>query len=506
MGFFSRKSLRFQVFVITLIILVIPVLVILYDTHYAGKKEEITFMAKEERLGTIVQAVLHDFNAEMFANQQRVSDMTQQELNAYMGEVFSEVATPVVEINPGVRLSLYIPEDNELLVEGFIHNYRKLSAEEELEREKEIFKTSYAGIQSVIASGHPLATIAGDPDDRFFENFVPVRYNNGIIAVLWADERLHPIFDQARQFRTISRSFSLIAIILGGLGAFAVINNLTLNVRKIKKGLEDLENNIDNLLPELPGEMGQIAGAINKMASSLAEKERLEEEMHRQERLASLGQVVTGVAHELRNPLGIIKTSVQLMEGEVKEPSLQEYCQVIKYQVDRQNKVITELLAYGRPSKPLMEQVQVNILLESVLTFTGAQLRQNNVKLKTMFGQNLPLVYADADRIKQVFVNLILNSVEAMPRGGQLLISTDYDQDQVLVTFRDTGEGIQCENINRIFEPFFTTKDTGTGLGLTICKQIMTLHKGDIQVENNDEGGVTFIVMLPISEQGGDNK
>ncbi|MEG6616872.1 ATP-binding protein [Peptococcaceae bacterium 1198_IL3148] len=505
MQLFSRRSLRFQVIVITLIILVIPALVILYDNHYAGKKEEITFMAKEERLGTIVQTVSQDLNAQMFANKKLMSQMNTKELHAYLGELFSEVATPKVEINPGVRLSLYIPESNELVVKGFLHNYRKLSADEQVEREKEIFKSSYAGIQSVIASGHPLATISGEPDDRFFQNFVPIRYNDEIVAVLWADERLHPIFDQARQFRTMSRSFSLLAIVIGGLGAFVVINNLTLNVRRIKKGLENLEKDINNLLPEMPGEMGQIVGAINKMACSLAEKERLEEEMRRQERLASLGQVVTGVAHELRNPLGIIKTTVQLMEGEVNEPSVQEYCHVIKNQVDRQNKVITELLAYGRPSKPLKELLQLNKLLDAVLTFTSAQLRQNKVKLKTIYDQNLPHVYADADRIKQVFVNLILNSVQAMPHGGRLVISTSYNLDQVMVKFKDSGIGIQEGDIKKVFEPFFTTKDTGTGLGLTICRQIVMMHKGDIKVENNEEGGVTFIVILPIVEQGVDN-
>ena len=261
-----------------------------------------------------------------------------------------------------------------------------------------------------------------------------------------------------------------------------------------------MEKDFNHKLPEMPGEMGKIARAINKMAHALAEKERLEEEMQRQERLAALGQVVTGVAHELRNPIGVIKTTVQLMEKEVDE-SAKEYCSVIKQQVDRQNKVIQELLSYGRPSKPIKENVQVNDLLNSVLTFIRPQLRQSNIKLQTNFCNDLPLLFIDVERIKQVFVNLILNAVHAMPEGGELSIFTDFDQHKVTISFKDTGIGISDENMKKIFDPFFTTKDSGTGLGLTICNQIMQMHNGSISVQKNTGAGMTFTVTLPISNE-----
>ena len=338
----------------------------------------------------------------------------------------------------------------------------------------------------------------------FFANFVPVRLNDKTVAVLWADEQLHPIFTRAQSFRTLTRYCSLVAIFIGAVGVFAIINKLTKDVRGIKKGLENLEKDINNHLPDMPGEMGEIAEAINNMARSVAEKERLEVEIRRQERLASLGQVVTGVAHELRNPIGIIKTSVQVMEREITDNAVQEYCQVIKQQVDRQNKVINELLAYGRPSKPVLDYYEINKLLDSVLTFTGAQLRQNKVKLVTNFDATVPLVFVDGERIKQVFVNLILNAIEAMPGGGTLRISTKTHQDEVLIKFKDTGSGIQqLEDLTKVFEPFFTTKDAGTGLGLTICNQIMSMHKGKLYVENNVDGGATFIIKIPFIDNRG---
>ncbi len=497
---FWTKSLGFQITSIVLVILVIPVFFILYDTHFAGKKEEITFMAMEERIGTIVEAVMMEMNAQILANEQDIARMSTEERGKFFAQIFSDAAKPVVELNPGVRLSLYIPNANDMVVRGFLHNYRQLSAEEQKEREKRIFNHAYTGIRSVLASGETISALAGEPTDRFFEYLVPVRAGNEIVAVLWADELLHPIFTQAQQFRVMTRYLSLAAILIGGFGIMLVLNNLTTDVRRIKKGLELLEKDFNHKLPEMPGEMGKIARAINKMAHALAEKERLEEEMQRQERLAALGQVVTGVAHELRNPIGVIKTTVQLMEKEVDE-SAKEYCSVIKQQVDRQNKVIQELLAYGRPSKPVKENVQVNNLLNSVLTFIHPQLRQSSIKLKTNFNNDLPLLFIDAERIKQVFVNLILNAVHAMPEGGELSISTDFDQDKVIISFKDTGIGISDEEMKKVFDPFFTTKDSGTGLGLTICNQILQMHNGSISAQKNIDTGMTFTVILPISNE-----
>nr|WP_274380910.1 ATP-binding protein [Desulforadius tongensis] len=240
------------------------------------------------------------------------------------------------------------------------------------------------------------------------------------------------------------------------------------------------------------------------MADALIEKEKLEEEIRKQERLAALGRIVTGVAHELRNPIGVIKATVQLMEAEKKDPSIQEYCQVIKQQVDRQNKVIHELLSYGKPSKPVKEMVQINKLLDSVLTFfIAAQLRQSNIELVTNFSPELPPVYADGERIKQVFVNIILNAIEVMPGGGKLDITTRHDANNVIISFKDTGTGIDKEKIKNIFDPFFTTKETGTGLGLTICNQIISMHNGVITAECNEDGGMTFTVKLPLNQEMG---
>lgn len=480
--------------------MVIPVFFILYDTYFAGKKEEITFIAMEERLSTMVEAVAMEINRQILADEPHINKMSEAELSAYLEKVFTEAADPVAKLNPGVRMGLYFPYDDNMVVSGFLHDYRQLSPEEKKEREQRIFNHAYTGIRSVLASGETLSTLAGDPDDRFLEYLVPLRINNETVAVLWADELLHPIFNQAQQFRSMTRYLSLAAIIIGGLGVIMIIRRLTNDVSRIKKGLEMVGQDFSYRLPNIRGEMGRIARAINNMAQALEEKELLEKEMMRQERLAALGQVVTGVAHELRNPIGIIKTTVQVMESEVEEP-IKEYCRVIKQQVDRQNKVIKELLAYGRPSKPVKENVQVNDLLNSVLTFIGAQLRQNNIKLKTDFAAELPPVFADAERIKQVFVNLILNAIQAMPEGGELCITTSCEQQKVSISFKDTGIGISDQNMKRIFDPFFTTKDAGTGLGLTICNQIMQMHNGEIKAERNADTGMIFTVILPTSEE-----
>ena len=160
-----------------------------------------------------------------------------------------------------------------------------------------------------------------------------------------------------------------------------VVHNLAGVVDRIKHGLRDLEQDLTRLMPVVPGEEGQIARAVNRMAKSLAGKEKLEEDLHRSQRLAALGRLVTGMAHELRNPIGIIKTTVQVMEGEFKgNPAMKEFFEVIKEQVDRQNRVIQELLDFGRPSKTIVENVNVDKLISKVLVFTGPVLKQHMIK------------------------------------------------------------------------------------------------------------------------------
>ena len=366
-------------------------------------------------------------------------------------------------------------------------------------RGERIKEEAKSGLIAVAASGQPLSRLTSSLDDETYEYLSPLYIDGKLEAVVWADERLHPIFAQSRFFRTVTRYFTLFAVIIGALGALFVIHNLSRSVSTIKQGLSVLEKDIHNQIPALGGEPGEIVRAINRMAVSLTEKEKLEEELRRSERLAALGRLVTGVAHELRNPIGIIKTTVQLLEKDLKSvDGAEEYVKVIEEQIVRQNRVIQELLDFGRPSKHLVQKANVNSLLERVLVFTSPMLLQHNIQLEQSTSPDLPHIEVDVERIKQVFVNIILNAVQAMPDGGRMGIITNHDENWVNIIFSDIGTGISPSEVASIFDPFYTTREQGTGLGLSISHQIVIMHEGHINVDSILGEGTTFTIKLPL--------
>lgn len=497
------RSLRTQFLLILATLLLIPVLVMLYDIFFASKSDEIMLRDRETRLRSLIMTIVVPGIQDRLQKQHPASDdwanVNSSDIKAFQ-QAFNEVTAPLVPSFPGVRIGLYLPESDQIFVQGFLHQYRKLSPEESREREKRIMEEAKTGLLAVVASQQPLARLTSSLNDETYEYLAPVFYNNKLVAVAWADERLHPIFAQSRSFRLLTRYISLSIFFLAALGALIFVHNLTAGVSRIKEGLMLMKTDLNKLLPEMPGEAGEIARAINAMAISLAQKEQLEEELRRSERLASLGRLVTGVAHELRNPIGVVKATVQVMEAEFKnQPEIQEFTSVIKEQVDRQNRVIQELLDFGRPHTPVVQPLCINDILHRVLTFTSPMLRQHSIELVTELAEDMPKLSADPERMKQVFVNMILNAIQAMPRGGKLLIQSGLDGEQAFISFTDSGEGIAPENLAHIFEPFYTTKSQGTGLGLSISHQIVTSHGGRIHVSSRPGEGSTFTIVLPLS-------
>lgn len=487
----KNKSFATQIMVTVSAILLIPILVMIYDIFFSGTKDEMLLEAKEERLGTMVKATVRELNSHL--------NQMPAESTAVLKEAFKATAKPLADTNPGVRLGLFIPESKELYVYGFLHQYRPLTPGEYKEREQRILNEASSGIAAVSATKEPLSRITGSLGDQTLEYLMPVTYKNQLVAIAWADEQVHPVFAQSRQFSLIARYLTLFGLVFGLATALYIIHNLANEVQVIKNGLLGMEDDADIRLPAMPGEIGEVVQSINNLADSLKEKKRLEEELMRSERLVALGRLVTGVAHELRNPLGIVKATVQVMEGEFKSvDGINEYSKVICEQIDRGNKVIQELLDFGRPSKPIVSPTDLNQLLESVLTFTYPMLRQNKIELIKNFAPDLPFSYIDSDKVKQVFVNLILNAIQAMQGGGTLTISSMRHNEAIQIYFQDTGPGIADKDIPRIFDPFYTTKDDGAGLGLSISHQIIHMHGGKIMVSDTSPSGSTFAVTLPL--------
>jgi signal transduction histidine kinase len=222
------------------------------------------------------------------------------------------------------------------------------------------------------------------------------------------------------------------------------------------------------------------------------------------DRLVSLGELSAYVAHEIRNPLTGIRTTVQFVGSKLKpNDSRREDLEDVIRELDRIEQIITGLLMFARPPVARPQPCDLHLVLDKTLDILEAQLRDAQVLLSRSYGEDLPVAYADPDLTQQVFLNLSLNALQAMPQGGELHVETAIRRyrtrpSMVDVSFRDTGVGIPKPLMEKIFDPFFTTRSMGTGLGLPVSVQIMREIGGVITAKNNAGGGATLRVSFPV--------
>jgi signal transduction histidine kinase len=495
---FKRKSLINQIVIIITAIMLVPLVAFMYDIFFASRTDKVIFLDKEQRLEALVKSTNNQFSRKLESLWPGSEDISTTMLH----NEFTQVVEPQLLANSGIRFGLYVPHTEKITVLGFLHNYRNLSQEEEAQRERDIFANTKPGLIAAEMGNEPLFRISGSWEDQVVEYISPVVLKGKVVAVMWAGERLNPFFYQSNFFRKLLRYFNLGVLILVIIGTLIIIRNLTNGVDRLKQGLHLMEKDIHHLLPEMSGELGQVARAVNRMAVGLSEKERLEDQLRQSEHLIALGRLATGVAHELRNPIGIIKTLVELMKQEYSQVSgIEEFTRAIDEQVERQNMEIQELLDFGRPSRVSIKECSVNDLIKGVLSFSAAMLRKQRVRVELQLDSTLSKILADTEKLKQVFVNIIVNAAEAMPAGGKLLITTKEADNIIIISFSDTGEGIPTADKLKIFDPFYTTKSTGTGLGLSISYQSIQLHGGTIDVYSDLDKGSTFIINLPVIPQ-----
>lgn len=229
------------------------------------------------------------------------------------------------------------------------------------------------------------------------------------------------------------------------------------------------------------------------------------EQLRQSDRLAALGELSAGIAHEIRNPLGSIKGSVEILEEEIPPAhEKHEFIRIIKEEVARLNSLVAEFLKFARPPKLSIETASINELIRSTLVLIGKEAEKSGVELQLSLDESLPPLALDPDQTRQVLLNVMLNGIQAMPTGGSLRITTSLmrgEGNTIVIAISDSGEGISEEDLERIFDPFFTTRPTGTGLGLAISHQLVENHGGAISAHRNQEGGMTFSIAFPVKHQ-----
>jgi len=232
------------------------------------------------------------------------------------------------------------------------------------------------------------------------------------------------------------------------------------------------------------------------------ERIRLKEQLSRAERLSSLGEMVAGISHEIRNPLGIIRSSAELLKKKMSvDDRSKPIVNIIIEEATRLNNIVCDFLNYARPRKPNAVPCHIKHIIEKNISFLQSQFDERGYVIEERYDDNIPEIMADAEMLYQAFLNILLNAMQAMPGGGKIGVDVSLsDTNMVLISFTDEGDGIPEEVMGKIWDPFFTTKDMGTGLGLGIVKNIIEAHNGNVRVSNREFGGTIVTVELGISK------
>jgi len=371
--------------------------------------------------------------------------------------------------------------------------------------------------ENAVSSQDPVERVLAGGADVTLIDAIPLRVGQRYVGSAWTMKRL-PGLPGTNRFRTYVTAVGLgIAALACVILTLLVVRGLQSGVRKIEGGLKSLEENLTSQIPieSDPDEIRRIAGAINRLGAALREKiegeKLIEDRLRHAERLAALGRLIAGVAHEVRNPLATIRLRVQMCQDS-RDPEVRKSCGIALEEIERLNGMVNRLLSFARPVHLQPELTNLSGLVQQRLGNFSERAEQSGIRFVTSFDRKPDLVPVDQSRMAQVFDNVIENAIEAMSgTGGTLRVNVTCeaanprDPREACVEFNDSGEGISPEIVGRVFDPFFTTKSSGTGLGLSICHELVEAHGGQISVASSEGRGTTVRILLPMRNGAADD-
>ena len=363
----------------------------------------------------------------------------------------------------------------------------------------------------VIGKGLPWIARAFVVNDWYITAYEPIKGINGeIIGILYVGILEQKFTDMRNDVVFTFLGITILGIILAFGVSFVLANGIVNPVDKLATASKHIADGDFSYKVDIKSddEIGDLGNVFNFMVDSISERDRKIKEFAQAkiaeaERLAMIGQLAAGVAHEINNPLTGILLYCNLILKDISEddPKRASF-EKINNEAERCRKIVKGLLDFSRQTEPEMKSVAINIIIDESLALVKNQPLFLNIDINKTLDPSLPMVNADPSQIQQVFMNIILNAVEAMEGKGELTIITGLTDNKkyVFASFADTGYGITEKNVQKIFDPFFTTKETGhgTGLGLSISYGIVKKHNGEIDVKSELNKGTTFIVKLPI--------
>jgi len=337
---------------------------------------------------------------------------------------------------------------------------------------------------------------------------------NLVVPIIVGDERLgyveiNLLLDNIREIQhdNFVRRFIATCVIFG-LGMMLIIflakhythpiQMLAINVRKVATG--DLSVTVP---VESADEVGELAASFNEMVVQLRERKTLEERLREAEHLSRVGQLASGIAHEIRNPLNYISLAIDHLKSEMTASSpekladIEKIADTIKEEVRKANYMVLNFMNYGRPLKLRRIDVSFRDLVDRALTVLKDKLKEQKVTVTIDIPSDLPHLYCDQELMRNCLFNFITNGAQSMPAGGELTVRASFVDGVFRLTFTDRGTGIAADDMEKIFQPYFTTKEAGIGLGLAITERIIKEHGGEILVESLPGNGATFTVIMP---------
>ncbi|MBI3621063.1 MAG: HAMP domain-containing protein [Nitrospirae bacterium] len=398
-----------------------------------------------------------------------------------------------------------------------------LDADEEtpIGQEYLLLKLDQRELEGVWSGGAAASTLYEGSDGKLYKSgYAPLNDSRGAVFAAVGVEggaEFFEVIDRAR------RQMLVIAL----AGALLAAGASVLLARSIVAPLQSLVTAVESVgqreaYPQVEigrrDEIGYLGERFNAMVSGLAEKDRqlnelyrrekeranlLEDEIRIKERLAALGEMSAGIAHEIRNPLGAIAGFTELLDRRVTDPAARELTREILLEVQNLNRIVTQFLTFVREPQLRLEPADLPAVVKAAIDAVMADKGRAGIRLETQMADGLPAVPVDADLLKQAVMNLIQNGIDAMPSGGTLGIRLEAREPWLLIAVSDSGEGISPADRRRIFDPFFTTKKEGTGLGLAITHRLIQAHGGKIEVESQPGRGSCFTVWLPMRRAAG---
>lgn len=507
----SKLSFRWQIALLgtLVVVLFLSVLFAAFATLHYTKSAVLS--GEKKQLISITQNLAREYDDKAeFSRQNKELPPLNNPSAASSREVLALLTRVVLQNAEGVRAGFYAQADGSLLGDSFSDagastinpGYEDLTTDQRAN----IMMTAKVAVDT----HQPSEKLLSHGSNIILIEALPLRDGYDIIGSAWTMKRLS-VVPGTNRFRAYLVTVGLgLAALASVLLTLLVIHNLRGGVRKIEGALRGLEQNLASHIDSEadPEEIQRISEAINRLGVSLQEnlerEKHIEGQLRHSERLASLGRLVAGVAHEVRNPLATIRLRVQMCRRDSDNAQVKESCAIALEEIERLNGMVNRLLNFARPVELRCEPADLRNLIEERLDSFRDWAQRRGVTLSTELPRRDLSFELDRNRMAQVFDNVIQNAIEAMSDGGGTLSVTlashsgaATDSSGVCVEFRDTGKGMASSVVRHVFDPFFTTKPTGTGLGLSICHELVQAHGGEIEVHSQEGRGTSVRITIP---------